>query len=86
MPPYQCQLSLGVEIVEQLFLDHAASKTVYPCSTFILELKQSMESYMSCRLLQGKFVSIKTAVNHCLKELLTEDMVVDETSWTGGGF
>ena len=41
---------------------------------------------MEARLMKGGFVSLKTAFNHCVKELLTEDMVVDESNWSGAGF
>ena len=81
-----CKINLNIEVIEQLFLETKASKTIVPCSTFILELKHSIETHMGNRVMQQKFVSLRTSMNHCLKEMLTDDMVIDEVSWTGGGY
>ena len=82
----RCKINLDIQVVEELFMYTRACKTIAPCSTFILELKHSMEIYMAERLLQQKFISLRTGMNHCLTEMLSEDMIVDETSWTGGGY
>ena len=82
----QLEINLDIEAIEQLFLETKVSRTVVPCSTFILELKHSIETHMGNRVMQHKFVSLRTSMNHCLKEMLTDDMIVDENSWTGGGY
>ena len=80
-------IQIDVDVVEELFQISTASQKIYPCSTLMLELKQSMESYIGGRLMKGGFVSMKTAFNHCVNELLSEDTrVVDEGSWSGAGF
>ena len=81
------KIDIRVDIVEDLFQRSNNSHRIYPCSTLILELKQSMESYMTDRLIKGGFVSLLTAFNHCLREMLTEDkQVVTESEWSGCGF
>ena len=81
------KIILDLCVVEELFQMSTASRKIYPCSTLMVELKQSMETYMSVRLVRGGFISMKTAFNHCVNEMMTEDArVLDEDSWSGAGF
>lgn len=77
-----CKIEIKVDIIEELFRQTTAHRKLYPCSTLICELKTSIETYISERLIQNKFVSLRTAMNRCLTELLTEEICSEEDKFT----
>ena len=79
-PP--CQIEFKVDVIEELFRQTKAHRKLYPCSTLICELKRSIETYISERLIQNKFVSLRTAMNKCLTELLAEDVCSEDSHFT----
>ena len=72
-------VKIGIEIIEDLFLTWCSryGDKFYPCTALMVELKQSMETFIHIRLLEGKLVGLLTAMNHCLAELVDEDDPID---------
>jgi hypothetical protein len=60
-------LEIPINIIEELFMNIRVP--LYPNSALMTELQQSMESYICNRLGAGKLVSLKTAFDHCVREL-----------------
>ena len=72
------KVEIELEVIEEIFHESFARRDVFPCSTLILELKESVQSFISEMLSAGKAVSLRTAVKSCLSDLLCEDTIVED--------
>ena len=72
---------IELEMVEKIFHESFARRDIFPCSTLILELKESVQSYIAEMLSGGKAVSLRTAVKSCLSDLLCEDTIEIEDAF-----
>lgn len=70
------QITISLDLIEQMFSKSLKTREFDICSTLVLELKASIESYLQSRLERGHAVSLHKAFNHCCMELVEE-----EDSW-----
>ena len=69
-------ISISLNLVEDLFRKSRQTREYDVVSTLILELKSSIETYLGDRLKRGHAVSLQQAFNHCCEELVS-----DEEDW-----
>ena len=74
----QVKVEIDIEVIEEIFHESFARRDIFPCSTLILELKESVQSYIAEMLSGGKAVSLRTAVKSCLSDLLCEDTIAED--------
>ena len=67
------QVTISLDLIEDMFSKSLRTREFDICSTLVLELKTSIESYLQSRLERGHAVSLHKAFNHCCAELVEED-------------
>ena len=67
------QINISLDLIEEMFAKSYKTREFDICSTLILELKSSIESYLQSRLARGHAVSLHKAFNHCCSELVEEE-------------
>ena len=72
----QVDISISLNLIEELFRTSRQTREHDLVSTLILELKSSIETYLANRLQRGHSVSLQQAFNHCCEELVS-----DEDDW-----
>ena len=66
-------VSLSLNLVEDMFRKSRKTIEFNVCSSLVLEIKTSMESYISDRLVRGHKISLRQAFTHCCEELVSEE-------------
>ena len=67
------QITISLDFIEEMFSKSLKTREFDICSTLVLELKSSIESYLQNRLERGHAVSLHKAFSHCCAELVEED-------------
>jgi len=67
------QVTISLDLIEDMFSKSIKTREFDICSTLVLELKASIESYLQSRLERGHTVSLHKAFNHCCMELVEEE-------------
>ena len=66
-------MTISLDFIEDMFSKSLKTREFDICSTLVLELKASIESYLQSRLERGHAVSLHKAFNHCCSELVEEE-------------
>ena len=66
----QIKIVVSVDAVEELFRNSRQCREFAVCTTLILELKQSVETYLSNQLQGGHSVSIQNAFDNAIYDIV----------------
>ena len=66
-------VEISIDLVEEMFAKSYYNREFEICSTMIIELKNSMENYISDRLQRGHKVDIQGAFDFCSDEMVDCD-------------